>query len=94
MGEFWGKAADDGGEKEKLIPLLLTLFLLPHRVRCETHNRNQKQQERKTTHPHLPRLVFTNLQTNDDEKEEPELVFDDEIPKCLHGFSLLGLEPG
>ena len=32
-------------------------------------------------------LVFTNLQTHDDEKGKPELVFDDEVPKCIHGLS-------
>jgi len=32
-------------------------------------------------------LVFTNLQTHDDKKGKPELVFDDEVPKCLHGLS-------
>ena len=37
-----GEAADDGGEKEKLIPLLLTLGLLPHRVHCETGSGKQK----------------------------------------------------
>ena len=32
-------------------------------------------------------LVFTNLQTHDDKKGKPELVFDDEVPKRLHGLS-------
>ena len=32
-------------------------------------------------------LVFTNIQTHNDEKGKPELVFDDEVPKCLHGLS-------
>jgi len=34
-------------------------------------------------------LVFTNIQTNDDETGKPELVFDDEIPKFLHNYILL-----
>ena len=38
-------------------------------------------------------LVFTNLQTHDDEKGKPELVFDDEVPKCLHGLSLQWFSP-
>ena len=35
--------------------------------------------------------VFTDIQTNDDEKGKPKLVFDEDIPKCLHGLSLLTL---
>ena len=33
-------------------------------------------------------LVVTNPQTNDDERGKPELVFEDEVPKRLHGFFL------
>ena len=38
-------------------------------------------------------LVYTNIQTHNDEKGKPELVFDDEVPKCLHGISLQWFSP-
>ena len=60
-------------------------------MRCEAHYRNQKQDSCEITHPPMTRLVVTNLQTNDDEKEEPELVFNNDAPECLDSFGLLTL---